>query len=161
MKLIPKNKRIFIQVTYLPPFVTLCSKGTQITPFQTVKYFLPILWKEHRFSLSNLFYLKPQLKRFFRSSHRGSAETCLTSIHEDAGSILALLRAKALALLWLGRRPAAIAPLWPLVWEPPHAVGAALKRPKKRKKKKDFLTCRICYKIRLSLYWRWHERTVF
>ena len=31
------------------------------------------------------------------------------------------------ALLW----PAAMAPIRPLVWEPPYAVGAALKRKKK------------------------------
>ena len=35
-----------------------------------------------------------------------------------------------LALLWLWLRPAAVAPISPLAWEPPHAVGAALKRQK-------------------------------
>ena len=35
------------------------------------------------------------------------------------------------ALLWLWCRPAAVAPIRPLVWEPPYAVGVALKRPKK------------------------------
>ena len=30
-------------------------------------------------------------------------------------------------LLWLWHRSAAVAPIGPLVWEPPHAVGAALK----------------------------------
>ena len=39
-------------------------------------------------------------------------------------------------LLWLRRRPAATAPIGPLAWEPPHAVGAALERQKKTKKKK-------------------------
>ena len=37
-------------------------------------------------------------------------------------------------LLWLGCRPAATAPIQPLAWEPPNAMGAALKRPKKKKK---------------------------
>ena len=35
---------------------------------------------------------------------------------------------------WLWRRPAAAAPMQPLVWERPHALGVALKRPKKKKK---------------------------
>ena len=34
------------------------------------------------------------------------------------------------ALLWLWCRPAAVAPIGPLAWEPPYAVGAALKRQK-------------------------------
>ena len=35
-------------------------------------------------------------------------------------------------LLWLWCRLASVAPTGPLAWEPPHAVGAALKRPKKK-----------------------------
>ena len=31
-------------------------------------------------------------------------------------------------LLWLWSRPAATAPIGPVAWEPPYAVGAALKR---------------------------------
>ena len=38
------------------------------------------------------------------------------------------------ALLWLWCRPAETASIRPLAWEPPHAAGAALKRPKKKKK---------------------------
>ena len=34
------------------------------------------------------------------------------------------------ALLWLWRRPVAAAPIQPLAWEPPYAVGAALKSNK-------------------------------
>ena len=41
-----------------------------------------------------------------------------------------------LVLLWLWCRPAATAPIWPLGWEPPYSVGAALKKDKKKKKKK-------------------------
>ena len=33
-----------------------------------------------------------------------------------------------LALLWLWHRPGAIAPIRPLAWEPPYALGATLKR---------------------------------
>ena len=38
-----------------------------------------------------------------------------------------------LALLWLWCRPAVIAPIRPLVWEPPYATGAALKKKSRSK----------------------------
>ena len=41
-----------------------------------------------------------------------------------------------LALLWLWCRPAAVATIRLLAWEPPYAAGAALKIQKKKKKKK-------------------------
>ena len=50
-----------------------------------------------------------------------------TSVHEDAGSICGLA-------WWLWCRPAAVAPIQPLAWELPYAVGVALKRKKKKKK---------------------------
>ena len=37
------------------------------------------------------------------------------------------------ALLWLWRRPAAVAPFGPLAWKPPYAMGVALKRQKKKR----------------------------
>ena len=40
------------------------------------------------------------------------------------------------ALLWLWYRRAATAPIQPLAWEPPYALGATLKRKRKRKVKK-------------------------
>ena len=40
------------------------------------------------------------------------------------------------ALLWLWRRPVATAPIQPLAWEPPYAVGAAQEIAKKKTKKK-------------------------
>ena len=40
------------------------------------------------------------------------------------------------ALLWLWHRPAAVAPIRPLAWEPPYAAGAAQRNSKKTKKKK-------------------------
>ena len=46
-----------------------------------------------------------------------------------------------LALLWLWHRPAAVALIGPLAWEPPYATGEALKEKKKRKKKKVLLWC--------------------
>ena len=44
-------------------------------------------------------------------------------------------RSLDLALLWLWRRPVATAPIRPLAWEPPCAVGADLVRGKKQKTK--------------------------
>ena len=41
-----------------------------------------------------------------------------------------------LVLLWLWRRPAAIAPIQPLAWELPYAAGMALKGQKTKDKKK-------------------------
>ena len=82
----------------------------------------------------------------FREFPCGTVETNLTSVHEDAGSILDHL-AVAMScgvgsrscsdptLLWLWYRPAAATPIRPLAWELPHAVGEALKSQKKKKKK--------------------------
>ena len=41
-----------------------------------------------------------------------------------------------LALLWLWCRPANIALIRPLAWEPPYAESVALEKTKKKKKKK-------------------------
>ena len=40
-------------------------------------------------------------------------------------------------LLWLCRRPAAVALIGPLAWEPPYAAGVALERKEGRRKKKE------------------------
>ena len=38
------------------------------------------------------------------------------------------------ALLWLWHRPASVAPIGPLAWEPPYAASAALRRSKLNQK---------------------------
>ena len=38
------------------------------------------------------------------------------------------------ALLWLWRRPVAMAPIGPLAWEPPYVAGAAQEIAKRQKK---------------------------
>ena len=42
------------------------------------------------------------------------------------------------ALLWLWHKLAASAPIWPLIWELPHALHVALKNKKKRKDEQFF-----------------------
>ena len=46
-----------------------------------------------------------------------------------------------LALLWLWYRPVAVPLTRPLTWEPPYAVGGALKAKKKKKKKERERKC--------------------
>ena len=50
-------------------------------------------------------------------------------------------------LLWLWHRQAAVAPIRPLVWEPPYASGAAIEKDQK-KKKKDFAKVQESFKRR-------------
>ena len=49
-------------------------------------------------------------------------------------------RGSDLALLWLWCRLVATAPVRPLAWEPPYAMGVAQKRQKTKKEKKESLS---------------------
>ena len=59
-------------------------------------------------------------------------------------------RGSDLVLLWLWHRLMVTAPIEPLAWESPYAVGVALERPKYKKKKKKKKKKRI-YGKRIKL----------
>ena len=81
------------------------------------------------------------------SSCHGSEVTNLTSICEYVNSIPGLTQwVKDLAWLWLWCRLAAAAPIRPLAWELPHAVGAALKKTKNKTKQKNYEVTLHTYK---------------
>ena len=69
------------------------------------------------------------------SSHHGAEEMNPTKNHEVEASIPGLAQwVKELVWLWLWCRPAAVAPIGPLAWEPPYAAEAAQRNSKKTKK---------------------------
>ena len=67
------------------------------------------------------------------SSRRGAVHTNPTGTHEVVGSIPGLAHwVKDPAWLWLWGRPAAVALIRPVAWEPPYAKDAALKSKEKK-----------------------------
>ena len=79
-----------------------------------------------------------QQKRIWLASMRMQVQTLaflsglpILCCHELWCRLQMWLRSSAFLLLWY--KPAATAPIWPLAWELPYAIGAALKRPKKKK----------------------------
>ena len=99
--------------------------------------------------------------RIYGSSHHGAAEANPTRSHEVLGLIPGLAQwVKDLAFamscgvgqrcvsdpawLWLWCRLAPVAPIRPLAWEPPHAVGAALKRQKAKRRIHVYITGSLC-----------------
>ena len=83
----------------------------------------------------------------FRSSCGGAAETNPTRNHRVAGSIPRLNQwVKDPALLWLWCRLAAVAPIRPLAWEPPHAASATLKTNKQKRSFKSYAFMRLSIK---------------
>ena len=74
----------------------------------------------------------PLTKSIMGSSHHSTAETNPTRNHKVVGSIPGLDQwVKDLVLVWLWCRLAAIALNGPLAWEPPYAMGVALKSKNK------------------------------
>ena len=61
-------------------------------------------------------------------------------------------------LLWLWRRPAAIAPIRPLAWEPPYATGVAVEKAKTKKKNKRKENICIVYPLKTQKDNLWNGR---
>ena len=105
-------------VSQLFPFPILSSKGQIQTGGDEVR-----LVSSRALQGSDWFQNCTQWKKSGSSWH-GSAERSLTSVHEDTG-------------IWRCcdcDAGAAVALIWPLAWEPPYAMGIALKRQKKNEK---------------------------
>ena len=60
-----------------------------------------------------------------------------------------------LALLWLWCRLAAAAQIIPLAWEPPYAMGAALKGQEIKDKKKKKKECHVVEIIQYVVFSSW------
>ena len=63
-------------------------------------------------------------------------------------------------LLWLWCRPAATAPICPLAWELPYAMGAAL-GGKKKKKKRQKIENKAALKNKIWVWFRSWSKSLF
>ena len=65
-----------------------------------------------------------------------------------------------LAFLWFWHRPPATAPIRPLAWEPPCAIGVTLDKIKRQKKKKKKRDVGLIQNSTILNYWCWQNRVV-
>ena len=109
MKKIQSFKSYFLPYTYI----------SEIYNFTFHLLLLSLIFENSILNVNFLLHRLP-LKYLLCSSHHGTAETNPTRNHEVVDLIPGLTQwVKDLALLWLWWRPAAVALIGPLAWEPP------------------------------------------
>ena len=99
--------------------------------------FLPVLLAE---IIIAYFGARVLEKNKNKGSCCGAAETNLTRNHEVVSLIPGLtqwVKDPAWLWLWLWHRPAAVALIGPLAWEPPYAMDVALKKGQKKKRERE------------------------
>ena len=57
-------------------------------------------------------------------------------------------------MLWLWHRPVATAPIRPLAWEPPYAVGSSPRKIQKKKKKRNMPLMFIAALFTIAKTWK-------
>ena len=89
-------------------------------------------------------YQQDQTSKLNRSSHHGAVETKPTRNHASLSGLRSCIAMSCdvgrklgsdLMLLWVWWRPAAVAPIGSLAWEPPYGTFAALKTKQQTNKK--------------------------
>ena len=120
-----------VRVADVAWILSCCGRGTG----QQLQLWFNLQRKKEKDWRKSTFFLKRKNKKM--SSYCGSVAMKLISICKNAGLIpgpaqcsVSCRHGLYLALLWLWYRLAAIAPIWPLAWEFPHAAPEALKLKK-------------------------------